>query len=266
MSKNNNVAADLKNPDAFISTSQAALHWLEKNAKAVFLIVGTGSLIGLGYVGYNLWNNHVEAAAAEQLYKGEAELKKVESQIREERAKKMQELAGLSGKKAPTTTPEQVRPVDFAKDYGAIVDRVQADLKAHAGTKAAVVTALNLSYFLVQQKQFEKALEVMKIPTLKPSSGDLLGGFWRMHFGLVLLENAKAEEALSLYNEVLASKTLKPFHSEAMLKLGIAYELKGDAGKAKETYEKLGREYPNTEASNSATQFLRLLELKSKQG
>lgn len=266
MSKHNSVADDIKNPDAFISTSQAALHWLEKNAKAVFLIVGLGSLGGLGYVGYTLWTNQVETKAAEQLYKGESELKKVESQIREERAKKMQELAGLSGKKAPVTTPEQVRPVDYAKDYAGIVNRIKTDLKAHSGSKAAVVSALNLSYFLVQQKQFAEALEVMKIPTHKPSSSDLLGGFWRMHYGLVLLENSKSEDALNLYNEVLASQALKPFHSEAMLKLGIAYELKGDSAKAKETYEKLGREFPNTEASNSATQFLRLLELKSKQG
>ncbi len=266
MSKNNNLAENIKNPDAFISTTHTILHWVERNARAVIAVVGIGSFLGLTYVGYTLWTGRVEDTAAEKLYKSEAELKKAESKIRDERAKKMQELAGLSGKNKAETKPELVRPVDYVKDYAGLVEQVKKDVKAHSGTRAALVSALNLSYFLVQQKQFGEALEVMKLPSLKPSSGDLLGGFWRMHYGLVLLENSKAEEALSLYNEVLASEKLKPFHSEAMLKLGIAYELKGDATKAKETYEKLGREYPNTEASNSATQFLRLLELKSKQG
>ncbi len=267
MSKQENLAATIKGPDAFQSTSARVLQWIEENARVVGAVIGLIALVAIGYAGYAFLNSQAETKAAEQIYKNEAELKKTESKIREERAKKMQEMAGLTGKnKAPSVpNPDLIRPVDFAKDYAAIVTQLKADLKANAGTRAAAVSALNLSYFLVQQKQFQEALDVLKIPKAPPG-GDLLGGFWRMHYGLVLLENSKPEDALSFYNEVIASDKLKPFHPEAMLKLGIAYEMKGDPTKARETYEKLGRDYPNTEASNSATQFLRLLELKSKQG
>lgn len=261
------LADTLKGPDAFQSTSQTVLQWIEHHSKTVIGVVLTGSLVGLAYVGYVYWDSSNETKAIESLYKHESELKKVETKIRDERAKKMQELAGLSGKsKKPELKPEAVRPVDFAKDFAPIVSQIKGDIKVVAGTRAAVVSALNLSYFLVQQKQFAEALEVLKTPSRKPGTSDLLGGFWRMHYGLVLLENQKADEALALYSEVVSAEKLKPFHAEAMLKTGIAYELKGDSAKAKETYEKLGRDYPNTEASNSATQFLRLLELKSKQG
>lgn len=254
----------VKAPDAFLSTSAQAVQWIEAHGRMVATVVAAGSFIGLAYVGYTYWQSKLEARAAEQIYNHEGELKKAEGKIRDERAKKMQEMAGLSAKSGAGKS--QVPPADFGKDYGSIVEQLKTDLKANAGTNVAMISALNLSYFLLQQQQFAQALEVLKIPTSSPAKGDLLGGFWRMHYGLVLLENSKANEAMAFYNEVLGTSNLKPFHSEAMLKLGIAYELLGDQAKAKETYEKLGREFPNSEASGSATQFLRLLELKSKQG
>lgn len=266
MSKHSDFVDSLKDPDAFISSTHSVLVWVERHARTVAAVIGLGSFIGLAYVGYTYWNGQTESKAAERLYKGESELHKAESKIREERAKKMQDLAGLSSKSKGEKKPEQIRPVDYAKDYAPIVNQIKVDLKATADTRAAMVSALNLSYFLVQQKQFQEALEVLNIPSLKPGSGDLLGGFWRMHKGVVLIENQKADEALALFNQVLADPNLKPFHPEAMLKSGIALEIKGDGTKAKEIYEKLGREHPNSEASSSAAQFLRLLELKSKQG
>jgi TolA-binding protein len=51
-----------------------------------------------------------------------------------------------------------------------------------------------------------------------------------------------------------------------MLKLGMSYEMKGEAEKARQTYEKLGREFPDSEASSSALQYLRLLDLKTQKG
>jgi len=231
------------------------LKFIEDHARIVGTLVLAGSIGGLAFVGHKLWRTQVETKAAERLYKVEAQLKKVESEIRKERSKKMQDSAGLK---------EELRPVDFAKDFAGIVTNMKAELKNVSGTRAAMVSALNLANFLIQQKQYEEALEVLKTPAIRPGVNDLLGGFWRMHYGLVCLENNKADDAIAAYQEVLAADGLKPFHPEALLKSGIAYEIKGDLNKARDTYEKLGREYPNTEASAAAAQYLRLLELKSR--
>ena len=264
MSKKSDFKDSIKQPDAFVSTSDHVLRFIESHAKTVGTVVFVGAALGLGYTAYTYWHSHMEASAAESLYTMEAKLKKAESDIRDERAKKMQGLAGLTAKSKPAGKSDEVRPVDFAKDYAPIVSSLKAELKGQSSTRAGMVSALNLSYFLVQQKQFQEALEVLKVPNFTPGTGDLLGGFWRMHYGLVLLENNKPDDAIKLYSEVLGASDLKPFHPEAMLKSGIAFEIKGDATKAKETYEKLGREYPNTEASSSATQYLRLLDMKAR--
>lgn len=264
MSKKNDFKDSIKQPDAFITTSEHILAWIERHATLMFTLVLVGTLGGVGYVGYNYFRHRAEAAAVNALYGPEAELKKAEAKIRDERAKKMQELAGLkNGAQAPSN-PDDLRPVDYAKDYAPAVERLKAALKEQAGTRAAVVSALNLANFLVQQKQYAEALSVIQIPTFKPSTSDLLGGFWRMHQGLVLLENDKAKEALELYKEVVAAADLQPFHSEAMLKMGITYELLGDKTQAQSTYEKIGREFAKSEAASSAAQYLRLMEMKGQ--
>jgi len=266
VSKKKNIHDEAKAPDAFLTTSNHVLHFVERHAKSVGLIVAIALVVGVTWSGYSYWNSQQESRASEAIYKYQAELHKAESKVREERAKKMQELvsAGGKGKKAPAVAP--MPPADYAKDFAPLVDKVRTELKAQARTKAAVVASLNLSYFLGQQKQFKEALEVLEIPSRIPSVDDGLGGFWRMHMGYMQLENQKPDEAIKTYKEVLAATNLKAFQPEAMLKLGVAFEIKGDREKAKEAYQKLGREFPNSEASSTANQYLRLMELKSQPG
>lgn len=249
---------DLKGPDAFVSGTDHLFAWIEKHSKSIISLCVVAILASITYVGYAYWSQRTENQAAEALYQPEGDLKKIETKIREERAEKMKDLAANKG--------AATRPADFAQDYAPTVEKVRAQIKNHAGTRAALVSALNLASFLMQQKQYALALEVLEIPRFEPAKGDLLGGFRLMHRGLAYLENAKAEEALKAYEEVLKSSALNYFHSEALLKSGVAYELKGDAVKAREMYEKLGRDFPNTEASTTGQQYMRLLELKSKQG
>ncbi len=99
-------------------------------------------------------------------------------------------------------------------------------IKNHAETKAALISAMNLANFLIEQKQFAAALEVVEAPRYTPSEGDLLSGFCACTEA-GLLENKKAEEAIKEYNKVIEAKKLQSFHAEAWLKAGIAHELKG---------------------------------------
>lgn len=264
----------LKNPDLFISTSDKIFNYIEHHFKTAVTLLGLVFFAGVGYVAYGYVTSAKEQKAAEALYQPEAGLRKAENDIKEQQAKVAREKqineakVDIKGvKKAKKEAPLPERTVDFAKDYGSHVDAIKAQLRQFAGTKAALVSALNLSYFLAQQKKYDMAAEVLEIPTYHPKPGELLGGFWYMHRGGILLENQKVEPAIDSFQSVVNSPALKPFHPEALLKLGICFEIKGDAEKARTTYEKISRDFPETEASSFAQQYLRLLELKTaKQG
>ena len=240
----------LKNPDAFHTVSEKAYHWLENNL--ILLISAVAILLAgsAGYVGYGYWQTSQEHKAANALFQPEAELKKAEEAQRDAKAK--------------TKTPAK------AEDYGQVfaphVEKLKTVIKEHANTKAALVSSVNLAYFLIQQDRYDEALEVIDLAQRKPASGDLLAGFFNMHKGLALMENRKYKEAAEAYQAVLGASALKYFHPEALLKMGLALELSGDLEKARLTYEKVGRDFPNSEASVNAQQYLRLLEMNSKQG
>ncbi len=245
----------LKGPDMFVSTSDKVFNIIEKHFK-IFLTAGCAAIVlAVGYVTMNYLNSRKEQKAAESLYAPESALKKAESELREQRMKKPKDA------KMDDNAP------DFAKDLAPHVEKVKVAIVANADTKAAVVSALNLSNFLTQQKQYKEALEILEMPKARPPSGELLSGFWNMHRGIVLLENGQIDPAIAAYTVVANDPNLKAFHPEAFLKLGICYELKGDSAKARETYEKVGREFPDSEASTSAQQYLRLMDLNAqKQG
>lgn len=263
-SKDKLTKQDLKGPDAFVSASDHLFHWIERHARSIAAVLLLVAVASLGWVSYGYYSESQERHAAEALFKPETELRDIEAKLRESRAAKMQNLAAGKDKKAKAEDLNS--PADYEKDFAPAVGKITAAIRAHANTKAAMISALNLASFLVQQKQFAPALQVLEIAKFQPSKNDLLAGFWHMHRGLAYLENQKADEAMKEYKEILDSGSLKSFHPEAWLKTGVAYELKGDTNKARETYEKVDREFRGTEASNAAAQYLRLLELKQQQG
>jgi len=256
----------LKGPDAFVSITDRIFGWTENHFKLIASALLGVFVLAIGYVGYTMISARQEAKASEALYLPEAELKKAETQLREARAKQMQDLAGLNPKGKNLAKPQSAPAADYAKDYNASVERLKSEIKNHASSRAALVSALSLTSFLIQQNQFEKALEVIELPRFRPSENDMLGGFLNMHRGLVYLENKKYDDAVKAYEGVVKSSSLKYFHPEAMLKLGVTFELKGDPTKAREVYEKISREFPASDASKSAQQYIRLLESKTQQG
>jgi predicted negative regulator of RcsB-dependent stress response len=254
----------LKGPDVFVSTSDKIFNFIEHHFKTVASILGIVLLGAVVYVANNYISSMRETSAASALYPAEAELKRVQGEAQEARAKLLEaQKSGKKGKDAVAKV-EALPPEDFAKVYAPAVDQLKAQLKQFAARKTALVTALNLSYFLVQQKQFNEALSVLNMITYEPGSNEDLAGLWLLHKGLVLQENQQLDAAISSYQKVLEATRLTPFHPEALLKLGVVFEAKGDAQKARQSYERVGHEFPKTEASQTALQYLRLMDLKSQ--
>jgi predicted negative regulator of RcsB-dependent stress response len=253
---------DVKAPDAFVSTSDKIFTFIEHHMKTILalvllVVIAVGADMALTY-----FKNAHEEKAAEALYGPEAELRKAETAMRDTRAEKMKELMAKDKK----AKPEIAKAADFNADFAPHVTKLQTAIGQNAETKAAMVSALNLSAFLLQQKQFALAEQILDEVKFHPSEGDLLNGLWQMNRGVVYIENKKYDDALAAYQKVLASPQLKYLHPEALLKTGFVQELKGDQAKARETYTKLKSDFPQSEASATAGQYLRLMDLKAQQG
>lgn len=249
---------DLKGPDVFVGTSDRVFAWVEKKAKVLVSIAVAVVVAVAGYMVVSYVQSVKEVSAAEALYVPEAELKKAEAALREGRGDQIKDLLKKDAKIPPPAVP------DYARDYAPKVDALMGQLREHSGTKAAMISAMNLSYFLLQQKQFSQAMEVLTLVKYSPKSSDLLNGFWQMHRGLTLIENQQFDQALQAYQSIVKAKELSYFHPEALLKTGFTYEMKGDEAKARETYEKIGRDFPRTDAATTAQQYIRLMELKAQ--
>ena len=255
---------DLKTPDAFHTTSDKIFVWIEEHAKTVVSVVGVIVALSLIYIAVNFVSQRREARAAETIYQAEGALKKAEASVREAREKENTRVPGPGDKKKAPVAP--AAPKTFEQNFGTLVSNVEAKISEIKTTRVGLVAAMNLAYFLIQEKQAARALTVLDLPTARPRSSDVLAGFYAMHRGLALLETSKFKEAAEQYQGVLAEKSLDALHPEALLKLGVARELAGDVDAARESYEKVGRDFPGTEASTSAQNFLRALALKAKKG
>lgn len=248
---NHKIEKELKAPDAFVSTSDKLFTMVEHHARSIGLFFMAILIVSTGWIGYGWIQSSRELSAADAIYKAEADLKAAQTKVENEQLK--------------AAKPDQAPKADYAKEFAPSVEKIKEQIKANGSTKAALVSAIKLSRFLMQQKQYAEAMAVLDLTSYKPAPNDIVGGFWFMHRGLTYMENQKTEEAIKAYEAVVAASNLKSFHPEALLKLGVAYEVKGDKVKARESYQRLEREFPNTEASTSAQQYLRLLDLNQSQ-
>jgi TolA-binding protein len=271
----------LKGPDVFLSTSEKVFQWVEHNLVVIGSIVGVGLAVACGIVGYNYFVGVREQKAAEALYVPEAEFKKAQSEMAE--AKQKDKLAQQNSAASKTTKgknkdknkdrdKDKDKPsdgdtsaTDKKIDLEPMIAKIKTQIDLHSQTRAAMVSAMNLSNFLLTEKRYADALAVLDLIKYDPGSADLLAGFWLMHRGLIYLENTKSSQARECYQRVLESPQLNAFHPEALLKLGVAFETEGDLTKARDYYERVGREFPNTEDSTTAQQYIRLLELAGHQ-
>jgi tetratricopeptide (TPR) repeat protein len=105
----------------------------------------------------------------------------------------------------------------------------------------------------MKQKQYEKAIEAFKSYDAK----DLVTG--SIAYGAIgdaYMELKNTDEAISYY-EKAAKENSNNFSTPMMLmKLAIAYEAKGDYKSAKDTYEKIKKDYPSSSEGTTVEKYI----------
>lgn len=105
----------------------------------------------------------------------------------------------------------------------------------------------------MKQKQYEKAIESFKSYDAKDM---ITGAIAYGAIGDAYMELKNTDEAISYY-EKAAKENINNFSTPLMLmKLAMAYEVKNDYKAAKETYEKIKKDFPSSSEGTQADKYI----------
>ncbi len=259
------IATELDNihhRDFFQELMHRAVDGLERNLSIFLGIIGILSVAGAGWLGWGWLEARGEKAAQEKLYPLEKEYSAKRDGF--ERAK-LGPLVNPDSKSAEKTPIEKAAAIvatgDLAKDYGGLVDNLEAFAKENSGSAAGVQAGLLASQTRLEYGQTEKALEVLKSLREKNPTGKMMGLLVRMAEGNALAASEKCNEALSLWQQILDQKSAKFLHGEAALRAGICLESVGQKSRAIEMYQKASTDGEQSTTAQSAKSLLRRLEV-----
>lgn len=233
----------------------SVLGLVEAMAKHKTIVIAVVAAIAVGGIGY----------AANGALKSRAELKAqnaffpLEKSYTEKREKFDQaKFADLTGQKAEGAVKASG---DLAKDYGTLVEELEAFAKAHAGTAAGVQAAMIAAETRLAYNQAELAGSTLDSLVKETKSTSLMGALVRMANGNAWAQAGKCDQAVKAWEQVLATKEISFLHGEAALRSGLCLEKSGDKTKAAEMYRKASGESERSSASQTAKALLRAIEM-----
>jgi len=233
----------------------SVLGLVEAMAKHKAIVIAVVAAVAVGGIGY----------AANGALKSRAELKAqnaffpIEKSYTEKREKFDQaKFADLTGQKAESAVKASG---DLAKDYGTLVEELEAFAKAHAGTAAGVQAAMIAAETRLAYNQAELAGSTLDSLVKETKSTNLMGALVRMANGNAWAQAGKCDQAVKAWEQVLATKEISFLHGEAALRSGLCLEKTGDKTKAAEMYRKASGESERSSASQTAKALLRAIEM-----
>ncbi len=234
------------------------VEFLEANKGIVVALIAALFLGAVGYVGWGMMGERRERSAQEAFYV-------VEKPFTDKREKFEQaKFAGMQGGKVDELIKSgaAVRASgDLLKDFGPMVDNLEAFAKSHQGTTAGVQAALMAAETRIQYKQAEQSFPALEASVKATKAGTLVGGLARIAAGNAQAASGKCDQALKFWEEVLAAKDIPFLHSEAALRAGLCLEKSGDKTKAIEMYRKASSDSEKSTSAQTARTLLRALEL-----
>lgn len=256
------IEIEARTPDAFLTSSEKILKWVEDNIFAVGAVIGAILVFGLGWLGYNQFNEFQERRATKAIYSAQMNLNKQREQVAKDendRLEKMLKEAKDKGGKDLSKTEEA--KVDFDAVYAGPAQEVEKQIIAHKSTKAAAVAAIDLAGLYLDNKKPDLAAALLA----QVSGGDseIIRALVKMQKSTVAMELGDYNRAISGFEELLAQSDVEFIHAEALLKVGLCFERLDQVDRAKETYQRVSTEFSESEAGRTAKNYLRLLQLNS---
>lgn len=235
----------------FIKKSQL---WAEKRFKALLALLCLGFIVfGLSLL-YSYWLKRQNLSAEEVLHKLKHSLILAEKSAGGNILSFNNSQNFFSqAKPAPTLNQE----VDtLSTNY------INA-IKKHKAKPAGKIAGIEMAHFLYQYKKPKQAIELLQdLDSCKKKN--LIGFLVSFQLGTYLMSAGDYDKALSAFEFIAnhdRSQWLKP---EVLLKMALIYEKQNQIDKARNTYQQIKKDFPDSHFTRKAKQYLNLLNLQNK--
>jgi predicted negative regulator of RcsB-dependent stress response len=229
---------EVKKSDIFIQITDMAIHWIEKHWRSVGTFLLFCAILGAGYVGYNIKSANDENKANANLYQIRLESEKFDKTFNKE--------SGAA----------------FDSHFSTVIKSYNDFFANFRKTKIESAGHLQLADFYLKYEQNEKAEEILNKAVNALKKTDFYYGFVSMKLSQVLINNQKYSEAIKVLENVSGLPEHSHIHAESLLRVGQCYEKLQDLEKAKQYFERVNRDFSNTESAKNAKLYLRYLALK----
>ena len=251
------LAAELKSLPQRDFLQESALGFIEALAKHKAIVGGVFLLGILGFVGWTA----MDAVRSRSELKAQNALFAIEKQYSEKKEQFDQaRFAELAGQKQDGLTKSSG---DLTKDYGTLIDDLEAFAKGHSNTAAGAQAAMMAAETRIAYNQADRASEALEAVAKGTKTSTLVGALTRMAAGNTLAAAGKCDQAIKAWEEILATKAATFLHGEAALRSGLCLEKSGDKAKATEMYRKASADSERSSTAQTAKALLRAIEMGS---
>jgi predicted negative regulator of RcsB-dependent stress response len=234
-------------------------HWLEDHAKLVFSVIVIAIIGGIAYASWAGYTKRHERLAQEAYYAAEAPF------MTKREAFEKTKFKAFMPPDANDKTPGETATGDLAKDYGSLMTGMETVAKDYAGTSGGGQAAIFVAQTYLDYKNPDKAAEFAQIPALKLSKDHTIAQLARILWGSALSAKDDCQQALSIWQPLLDTKSAEYLAADVNLRMGTCLEKLGQNDRAAEAYRNASKA-GESPAAQSAKSLLRSLEVKSPKG
>ncbi len=240
---------EVKKSDIFIQLTDKAIGWLEEHWRIIGTILLVSTLSGAGYVGYNMKVKSDEVAAQAELYS-----------LRLMSGKLEKSYNSLDKKKADEAETVEVK--NFESHFSKVLAEYTKFFASYRRSNAEKVGYLQLASLFADYDKWGKAKDALVKVVSNTKKENFYFGLLSMKLSQAQMNENNFKEAIQVLEQVSSQPEHRHIHAESLLRIGICYKEQKDNEKAKQYFERVNRDFSESEAAKNAKLFLRLLALK----
>ena len=240
--------------DFLFGFMDSARSWALKYFIYLLAFIGL-ALAGLGGILLkNAWDMRQNVRAETQLYSAKKKLIQAEKQA----GGNILEFDSsgnffASPKKAKTLTPAMRQEL---KNYTAVI-------KKHLTFPPGALAAVETAHFLNLYGESAQGLALLEQARGKFQKKTLPGFLLAFQTGTALMNAQKYPSALKHFKWLEQNPKAQWLHADVLLHTGLTYEKLKKYSKARQVYQKLKMQFPNTAPARRAVQYLNLLKIRT---